>query len=242
MARALFPQLAVIGKALASPQRLMLVDLLCQGPRSVEGLAEQSGMSIANTSQHLQLLKGAMLVDSERQGQRIVYRLATDDVASFYVAFRNLAASRLAELDRVMRDLVRPHGPADTEGILTRIQRGVVTLLDVRPSEEFEAGHLPGALSIPVTELPKRLREIPRNRDVVAYCRGPFCTMAEEAVEFLRHHGVNAVALDLGIVELRKRFRIETGGARHVVSSTASTSRVAPARPAKKTRQARRKT
>jgi rhodanese-related sulfurtransferase len=210
IAAALFPQLAVIGKALASPQRLMLLDLLCQGPRSVEALAAQAGLSMANTSQHLQALRAARLVETERSGQRIIYRLASDDVGNFYVTFRSLAASRLAELDRVMRDLVRPSGPVDRDGILAKIRAGEVTLLDVRPPEEFEAGHLPGALCIPVDELPERLAEVPRDREVIAYCRGPFCIMADEAVEVLREHGLEAQVLDLGPVELRShRLRLE---------------------------------
>lgn len=226
IAQALFPQLAVIGKALASPQRLMLLDLLCQGPRSVEALSAQASMSVANTSQHLQQLRAARLVEAERQGQRIVYRLASDEVGAFYVHFRNLAASRLADLDRVMRELVRPGGPVDTEGILARIKSGEVTLLDVRPVEEYVAGHLPGALSIPVEELPRRVDEIPRDRDVVAYCRGPYCTMAEEAVEVLERNGLRAHAFDLGPVELRaRRLRFERGLPTRVVTSTAKTKK-----------------
>lgn len=215
VAQALFPQLAVLGKALASPQRLMLVDLLCQAPRSVEALAAQSGMSVANTSQHLHQLRAARLLESERQGQHVVYRLASEAVGEFYVAFRGLAASRLAEMDRITRELVRPDGPVDTRGILAKISRGEVTLLDVRPAEEFAAGHLPGALCIPVEELPERHAEIPRDAEVVAYCRGPYCTMAEEAVEFLRARGHRAQALDLGIMELRRFMPIHSGGPAH---------------------------
>ena len=215
IAAALFPQLAVIGKALASPQRLLLLDLLCQGPRSVEALAAQAGMSVANTSQHLQQLRASRLVDTERSAQRIIYRLADDEVGAFYVTFRSLAASRLAELDRVMRELVRPEGPVDREGILAKIRAGAVTLLDVRPVEEFEAGHLPGALSIPVDELPGRVHELPGSREIVAYCRGPYCVMADEAVTVLREHGLEATVLDLGPVELRaKRLRLERGPGR----------------------------
>lgn len=223
IAAALFPQLAIIGKALASPQRLMLLDLLCQGPRSVEALAEQADLSVANTSQHLQQLRAARLVETERQAQRIIYRLSAEDVGNFYVTFRALAASHLAELDRVMRDLVRPDGPVDREGIIAKIRAGEVTLLDVRPVEEFEAGHLPGALGIPVDELPKRVGEVPRDREIVAYCRGPYCVMADEAVQVLREHGLVAQVLDLGPVELRaRRLRLERGPARRMRTTVTS--------------------
>lgn len=215
IAAALFPQLAVIGRALASPQRLMILDLLCQSPRSVEALAELTGMSIANTSQHLQQLRLSKLVETERRAQRIIYRLADDDVAAFYVQLRTLAADRLAELDRVMRDLVRPAGPVDREGIIAKIRAGSVTLLDVRPAEEFEAGHLPGAICIPVDELPRRVHEVPRDREVIAYCRGPYCVMADEAVVVLQEHGLDAQVLDLSVVELRaRRLHLERGNGR----------------------------
>ena len=204
IAQALFPELARIGKALSSPQRLQIVEVLCQGPRSVEVLANATGMTVANCSQHLQLLRAAHLVETEKDAQRVIYRVAGDDVVAFYSALKGVAHNRLAEVDRVMKELVRPI-PIDHDSILERIKRGRVTLLDVRPSEEYEAGHLPGALHIPVEELEARIDEVPRDRDVVTYCRGPYCIMADEAVEILAQHGVRATALDLGIVELTQK-------------------------------------
>lgn len=204
IAHALFPELARIGKALSSPQRLQLVEVLCQGPRSVEVLANATGMTVANCSQHLQLLRAAHLVETEKDAQRVIYRVAGDDVVAFYSALKGVAHNRLAEVDRVMKELVRPI-PIDHDSILERIKKGRVTLLDVRPIEEFEAGHLPGALHIPVEELHARIDEVPRDREIVTYCRGPYCIMADEAVEILTQHGMRATALDLGVVEFQQK-------------------------------------
>jgi rhodanese-related sulfurtransferase/predicted transcriptional regulator len=204
IAQTAFSQYARIGRALASPARLMLVDLLCQGPRNVEALAQEAGLSVANTSQHLQHLRAATLVDIQRDGQRVIYRIASDEVSSFYAGLRSLAAIQLAELARLRRELGAEERE-DTEAILRRIERDDVTLVDVRPAIEFVAGHLAGAVSIPVDELPRRLHEIPRTRDVIAYCRGPFCVLADEAVELLLENGYRAEVLRLGVPELRGR-------------------------------------
>lgn len=205
VAQALFPQLARIGHAVAAPARLQLLELLCQAPRSVESLSDMTGLSVANTSQHLKQLRAALLVDATKDGHHVIYRLASEDVGTFYVMLRALAASRLAEMDRILEWVRSDPPPPDTQDVLQRIRAGAVTLLDVRPVEEFRAGHLRGAVSIPVDELSTRLAELPRQKDVVAYCRGPYCTMALEAVELLSAHGFHAQTLDLGVVDMRAR-------------------------------------
>lgn len=205
VAGALFPQLARIGHAVAAPARLQLLELLCNAPRSVEALSQLTGHSVANTSQHLKVLRAALLVEARKDGHHVIYRLASEDVGTFYVMLRSLAASRLAEMDRILQWVTPQQQVLETADVLARIRQGSVTLLDVRPADEFRAGHLRGAVSIPVEELPARLTEVPRNRDVVAYCRGPYCTLAREAVELLHGHGYRAHTLDLGMVELRAR-------------------------------------
>ena len=201
--------LSRVAKALASPARLRLLDLLRQGPRSVEVLAEEAGLNLKNASQHLQQLRAARLVETHKEAQRVVYRVAETEVSTFFGALRELSEAILPEMDRLGRDL-ELLAPEQRDELLQRIKRNEVLLLDVRPTEEFAAGYLPGAISIPLSELSRRLREIPRRRDVVAYCRGPYCTMAQEAVVLLRKHGYRAEHLDLGIPDLRAlRWRIE---------------------------------
>jgi rhodanese-related sulfurtransferase/DNA-binding transcriptional ArsR family regulator len=213
----IYEQLARLGKAVSAPKRLELLDLLAQGPRTVEALAEQAAISIANASQHLQVLRAARLVDAEKKGLYVEYRLAGDDVARFYLALRGLAEARLAEIDQVARAYFEARGVMEgvaEEELLRRVRAGEVTVLDVRPPEEYRAGHIPGARSIPVGELAARLEELPRDRDVVAYCRGPYCVMAIEAVELLRKKGFEAHRLEQGVVEWRARgWRIERKGA-----------------------------
>lgn len=206
-----YGELARIGKALASPARLRLLDLLRQGARTVDALAEATGLSVANSSQHLQLMRRARLVQAEREGQFVKYRLAADGVSHVFSAVRDLAESLLPEMDRLRRDLAAL-APEERDALLDRVRRGDVTLLDVRPADEYRAGHLAGARSIPLAELPARLRELPRAREVVAYCRGPYCSMALEAVSVLESSGYRARHLDLGVPELRaRRFRIFRG-------------------------------
>jgi rhodanese-related sulfurtransferase/DNA-binding transcriptional ArsR family regulator len=208
-----YDELARLGKAFASPVRLRLLDLLRQGPRSVEDLADEADLTVANASRHLQQMRAARIVGSERAGRHIRYRLAGDDVARAFGALRGLAELLLPELDRLRREL-GVLDPAEREPLLERIRRGEVTLLDVRPADEYRAGHLPGARSIPFDELSARLGEIPRGREVVAYCRGPYCPMAAEAVELLAAAGFRARHLDLGVPELRARgFEVATGPA-----------------------------
>lgn len=203
---AMYEQFARIGKAVAAPKRLELLELLCQGPRTVEALGEQAGMSVANASQHLLILRAARLVASERAGAFVRYRLASDEVCAFYLALRGLARARLAEVDNLARDYFEGRGVLEaiaSDELLRRVKRGAVTVVDVRPREEYAEAHLPGAISIPLGELRKRLRELPRDRGVVAYCRGPYCVMAIEAVEVLRSRGFEAHRLSLGVADWR---------------------------------------
>jgi rhodanese-related sulfurtransferase/DNA-binding transcriptional ArsR family regulator len=205
---AIYEQLARIGKAVAAPKRLELLDLLGQGPRTVEALAAQAGISIANASQHLRILRAAHLVSSEKKGLYVEYRLADADVERFFLSLRGLAHARLAEVDHLARRHVGERGSVeavDGEELLRRAKRGQVTVLDVRPVEEYRAGHLPGAISIPVGELAARLRELPKRKEIVAYCRGPYCVMAVEAVELLRKKGFDAHRMEQGVADWRAR-------------------------------------
>jgi rhodanese-related sulfurtransferase len=200
----LFDAIAFMGKAFASPRRLELIDLLAQGSRSVEGLANASGQSSANTSQHLQALHAAGLVTRRRDGLRVRYALAGDDVLALWLALREASAARLAEVQRAARAYLGDEVEAiGRDELISRLVDGDVVLVDVRPTEEFEAGHIDGAQSIPIEELKRRLDEIPRDREVVAYCRGPFCAYAHEAVRTLRAEGRSARRLEEGWPEWR---------------------------------------
>ncbi|MBL8975324.1 MAG: metalloregulator ArsR/SmtB family transcription factor [Myxococcales bacterium] len=211
---ALYEQLARVSKALASPKRLELLDLLSQAPRTVEDLAEAAELSVANASQHLKLLREARLVESSRRGLYVVCRLADDDVARFLVSLRGLAETRLAELPAAVRRVLggrRPAEPVDGPELLARAGRGEVIVLDVRPPEEYRAGHIPGARSIPLPELQSRLGELPPGVTLVAYCRGPYCVYAADAVELLQRHGYDATRMDQGVAEWRSHgWPIET--------------------------------
>ena len=212
---AIYEQFARLGKALAAPKRLELLDLLCQGPRTVEALADQAALSVANTSQHLQVLRAARMVDAEKRGLHVEYRLAGDDVCRFFVSLRHLAEGRLAEIEVVTREYLGAREAMESiagDELLRRVKDGAVTVLDVRPAEEFRAGHIPGAVSIPVAELKVRFRELPKNRDVVAYCRGPYCVFALEAVELLRRKGFRAHRMKEGVQDWRSRgWRVDAG-------------------------------
>ncbi len=212
---AIYEQLARLGKAVAAPKRLELLDLLCQGPRTVEALAEQAALSVANASQHLQVLRAARLVDAEKRGLYVEYRLADDEICRFFVTLRGLAETRLAEVEHVTREYLEQRGqmePIESDELLRRVRSGEVTVLDVRPVEEYRAGHIPGALSIPASELKARLKEVPRGREVVAYCRGPYCVMALDAVDVLRKKGFTAHRLEQGVADWRARgWRVERG-------------------------------
>ena len=212
---AVYEQLARIGKALAHPCRLELVDLLSQGPRTVEVLAQYTGQSLANTSHHLQVLRRARLVEAEKAGLHVTYQLADPHVSRFFLDLRRLGEARLAEIEQVRRQYRDARGAmesVDGDELLRRVRRGEVTILDVRPTEEYLAGHIPGAHSIPLAALRKRLAELPRRREVVAYCRGPYCVMAIDAVELLRKRGYRAHRMELGVVDWRARgWAIEKG-------------------------------
>jgi len=205
---AVYEQLARLGKSLSSGPRLEILDLLCQGPRTVDALAGQVGQSVANTSRHLQVLRRARLVDAEKDGAHVRYRVADDEVGLFFHAMRKLAEARLLEIEQLTstffadRDGVEPVGGAS---LLERVQRGDVMLLDVRPAEEFTAGHLPGAVSIPLAQLAERLAELPRDREIAAYCRGPYCVMAVDAVALLRAEGFQVTHLSEGVLDWRAR-------------------------------------
>ena len=209
----LYQQVARVGKALASPKRLELLELLCQGEKAVELLAEQAAISIKLASAHLKTLREARLVETRRDGKYILYRLASDGVADLWVTLRSQAEERLVELQLALKDLVdEPNRleALDRETILAKARTGEVVILDVRPEEEFAAAHLPFARSLPVSELGQRLKEIPQGIPVVAYCRGPFCLMARDAVELLRKKGYQAQHLPDGVAEWRANgFPIE---------------------------------
>lgn len=210
-----YEQLARIGKATSAPKRLELLDLLCQGPRTVEVLAREAGVTIANASQHLQVLRAARLVEAEKRGLYVEYRLANEEVCDFYLSLRGLAESRLTEVEQVTKAYLSERGamePVASDELLRRVKKGEVTVLDVRPPEEYRAGHLPGALSVPMSELKARLKDLPRDREVVAYCRGPYCVMAIEAVDVLRKKGFTAHRLEKGVADLRARgWRVASG-------------------------------
>lgn len=212
---AIYEQLARIGKATSAPKRLELLELLCQGPRTVEALANQASISTANASQHLQILRAARLVEAEKRGLHVEYRLTDDKVSEFFLRLRTLAETQLVELHHIAQQYLQGRGalePVQGEELLRRVRSGEVLVLDVRPAEEYQAGHIPGALSVPVTELKKRMKGLPKNREIVAYCRGPYCVMAVEAVELLRKRGFNAQRMEQGVIEWRARgWRIANG-------------------------------
>jgi len=202
----LYAEFATIGKALASPHRLELLDLLGQGERSVDELAHELGQSLANTSAHLQVLRQARLVDSDKRGLNVVYRLAAPQVFDLWRSVRDLGTARLAEVDRLVETYLTDRASlaaVDIAELRRRLEGGSVTLLDVRPALEFGQGHIPGARSIPVAELERRLAEVPREREVVAYCRGPYCVYSDEAAQLLQRHGFKVSRLEVGFPEWR---------------------------------------
>lgn len=200
----LYHLFARVGRALASPRRLELLDLLVQAPRTVEELAQETHMSVANTSQHLQRLKEARLVVSERDGLHIRYCVANPAVARLWLELRAVAERQLAEVERTL-DTYRPRRHAfeqiSVDELRARLRRGDVVLLDVRPDVEYQAGHLPGAISVPLDELERRLGELPKGKTIVAYCRGPYCVYADQALELLAERGWNVARLEEGVAE-----------------------------------------
>jgi len=201
---ALFEAIAMMGKAFASPRRLELLDLLAQAPRTVDELARVSGQSTANTSQHLQGLHAAGLVTRVREGTSVRYAIANEETLALWLALRDVSVSQLAEVERAARDYLGDDVDAiGRDELIARMRKGDVVLVDVRPHEEFEAGHIKGAKSVPLEELEDRLAELPANREVVAYCRGPFCAYAHEAVRRLQASGRSARRLEDGWPEWR---------------------------------------
>jgi rhodanese-related sulfurtransferase/DNA-binding MarR family transcriptional regulator len=202
----LFEQFARVGKALASPKRLKIVDLLAQGERPVEEIARETAMSVASASQHLQALKAARMVEARREGLYIHYRLADESVFRTWQAVRALAESRLAEVEGVVEAYLEDRDALealDATELMERLSDGSVVVLDVRPGEEYRAGHIPGALSVPVDALEATLQTLPREREVVAYCRGTYCVFSDEAVAFLRARGYRARRLRQGLPDWR---------------------------------------
>jgi rhodanese-related sulfurtransferase/DNA-binding HxlR family transcriptional regulator len=196
---ALFEAIASMGKAFASPRRLELIDLLAQGPRTVEELAQITEQSSANTSQHLQSLHSAGVVDRQREGTRVRYALAGDDVIGLWSALQAISASRIAEVERAAREyLGEPVEAIARDELVPRLREGDLVLVDVRPEEEFEAGHIDGAVSIPIDEFAERIAELPEEAEIIAYCRGPLCAYAHEAVRRLRDAGRSARRLEGG--------------------------------------------
>jgi rhodanese-related sulfurtransferase/predicted transcriptional regulator len=195
----LFEAISVMGKAFASPVRLELLDLLAQAPRSVDALARMTGQSNANVSQHLQALHAAGMVTREREGTSVRYEIAGTEALRVWLALRDASATRLAEVERAAREYLGDDVQAiGREELRERLARGETVLIDVRPQEEYAAGHIEGARSIPLSELEQRLAELPADREIIAYCRGPFCAFAHDAVRQLRAAGRSARRLDGG--------------------------------------------
>jgi len=219
---ALFDGLVAAAKALASGRRAEIVDVLAQGERSVEEIADEIGQSVANTSQHLQLLLRAGLVRTRRDGTRIYYALTTDQVAQLWALMRDVAAEHVAEIDRLAVAYLGDRSQLDVMSraeLKRRLGRRDVVVLDVRPEVEYEAGHITGALSVPIDELKRRLRELPDDTDVVAYCRGPFCVYADDAVRALSRRGFRAARLEDGFPEWARAKLPVAIGARAAVGT-----------------------
>jgi rhodanese-related sulfurtransferase len=215
--RALFDAFGEVGKALASGRRAEIVDLLAQGPRSVEEIANEIHQSVANTSHHLRLLATAGLLRSERDGNRVIYRLAGPSVLAMWNAIREVAAEHVAEIERLARAYLGDRSNLEAierAELARRMRAGEVAIIDVRPEVEFEAGHIRGAISIPIDDLPRRLKELPRSKRIVAYCRGEFCVFADDAVRLLTRRGFDAVRLTDGFPEWKSEGRaVATGTA-----------------------------
>jgi rhodanese-related sulfurtransferase len=216
----MYEQMARIARALAAPKRIELLDVLSQAPRTVERLARDTGQTIANASQHLKVLRAVRLVEAEKRGLFVTYRLASEEVGQFLVELRELGEEQLAELRAIRDELSRVASniePIDRKTLLHRLRQGDAILIDVRPHEEYAAGHIPGAVSIPLAELKSKLEELPGDQEVVAYCRGPYCMLSVEAIDLLARHGRRALRLEDGVAEWR------AAGLRVVKSKVAET-------------------
>lgn len=202
----LYESIGRVALALGSAGRLQILEFVAQGERSVDTLAAMTGLSVANTSKHLQALRQAGLVSARKEGLRVFYSMAGNDVAVLLSALREVSEHRVAEVERLLRTWLAHRDEMEAVSareVLERAKKGLVVVLDVRPAEEFSAGHLPGAVSIPIHELEKRLRELPKRKEVVAYCRGPYCLMSYDAVSLLRKKGIKARRLEAGLPEWR---------------------------------------
>ncbi|MFO1262097.1 MAG: metalloregulator ArsR/SmtB family transcription factor [Rhodoferax sp.] len=200
----LYEQVARMAKAMASPKRLELLELLCQAPKSVEMLAHEAGISIKLASAHLKALRGARLVETERQGKNIIYRIASPDIPRFWVVLRTLAEGRLFELQDALRTLASSGGEwfsEDRDALVRKAQDGEIVVIDVRPANEFEQAHFPYARSMPLAQLRARLAELPRDKPIVAYCRGPYCLMSADAVRLLQDQGFSAQQWREGVAD-----------------------------------------
>lgn len=218
LTESIFAQIARIGKAVSSPKRLEILELLSQSPRNVDALAQATHTSQAGMSQHLRALREANLVVAERDGTFVRYRIADDTVADFYRTLRVLAVSRLADLERITRDYFpegEPVEPLDRTALLQRARNGEITIIDVRPREEYLSGHIRGAISIPVDELEDRLAELPSDQEIVAYCRGPYCVWSGQAVDLLRRNNFTATHLSDGVLDWKAHGLPISTGNRH---------------------------
>lgn len=203
----LYDQFARLAQALASPKRLEILDLLCQSEKPVDALAKQTSLSTANTSRHLQVMRSACLVETRKEGLHIYYRLADEEVCKFFRSLRRLADLRLAEIDRIVADFFgnsQSLHPINRKELLKRAKAGEVVVLDVRPRDEYLAGHIAHARSIPLEELDNHIDEFSPDQEIIAYCRGPYCVLAQEAVKKLNSMGFNAVRLEDGVAEWRE--------------------------------------
>ena len=204
--RRLYSELTRIAKAFSSPSRLELIELLAQGERTVDALARAAAIPLANASHHLLVLRESRLVEARKEGLYVHYRLAGPDVFELASMLRAVGEQRLAEVDRIVRTYLGSRDelePIGRQELLKRAEEGTAVVLDVRPTEEYQAGHIPGALSVPIEQLEARLADLPRNKEIVAYCRGPYCLMSFEAVKLLRAHGRTARRLEEGFPEWR---------------------------------------
>lgn len=203
----IYSEIASVSKALANPHRLEIVELLAQGPSSVEYVADQTNLSVASASHHLQSLKKARLATTKKEGKYRFYSLSNQHVFEVWRAMRELAFSQNAEINKLIRDYRTSHNtlePITKEELKQRLKDGDALLIDVRPEQEYEAGHITTSLSVPKEELKRRLKDLPKDKEIIAYCRGPLCTMADEAVAELRNQGYKATKLDIGFPEWQK--------------------------------------
>lgn len=206
----LFEQFARVAKSLASPNRLELLETLAQGEKSVDALAQATSMSVANTSHHLQILRDSGLAESRKEGLQVIYRLSDDQIPVLLGCISRIAEKHLAEVERIVRDHFDTRDaltPVGRNELMTRVKEGGAMVIDVRPAEEYEAGHIPGAINIPVDELPQHLASLPHEQEIVAYCRGPYCMLAFEAVAQLREAGYQARRLEDGFPEWKAERR-----------------------------------